>query len=519
MEPLQSNVISGPEMGPARNSTSSTTIFISLSLEAKPDTNEDTITKKTEKPDQELYKLNSSSRATNIHHGNGHQTDSREPVVPSNCSSKIHTQEPHPHFFDTLNMTDANTRGPSSLDGTPCLPLQESEPRPSIVETPSRQVLNGSHVDRERPWSRDILPDDFLEYQRQLKLRLCKAHEAGVQWNDIHFDAEWCLPSWEGIDPADLKPGEGITLWKWSGNGKVSHDSNKESKPVADQPIKALKELFDKELSGDNRYHESLTKLKLKYLAEMLDGYPVAKQDFEDAIQPVREAIDVWHEIFAKMGAKSVPIAEADLVSDFGNPISPFLGLPADSTTWVDFLRKLIGLKEWDFIQKVTSIQNQAHFRYLMWAEKLIKSYEGDESNLMNTGNRRKVDEKPPNAEFEKGEDIATEKPTPKQPIVDKSHNDDRENEDIAAFEASLLEPVEEYLRIVAEQSKESESEPTASQSNPQNYEADDEMIIDEETLNDMFSGWIGHMPIARGLDEVEDEEEDGNEEASWFIE
>ncbi|KAK1485879.1 hypothetical protein CTAM01_12422 [Colletotrichum tamarilloi] len=401
-------------------------------------------------------------------------------------------------------MTDANTRGPSSLDGTPCLPLQESEPRASIVETPSRQVLNGSHVARERPWSRGILPDDFLEYQRQLKLRLCKAHEAGVQWNDIHFMLS------------------GAFL-------------------LADQHIKALKELFHKELSGDNRYHESLTKLKLKYLAEMLDGYPVAKQDFEDAIQPVREAIDVWHEIFAKMGEKSVPIAEADLVSDFGNPISPFLGLPADSTTWVDFLRKLIGLKEWDFIQKVTSIQvygvgklgllsktdldeallvvkNQAHFRYLMWAEKLIKSYEGDESNLMNTGNRRKVDEKPPNAEFEKGEDITTEKPTPKQPIVDKSHNDDRENEDIAAFEASLLEPLE-YLRIVAEQSKESESEPTASQSNPQNDEADDEMIIDEEALNDMFSGWIGHMHIARSLDEVEDEEEDGNEEASWFIE
>ncbi|KAI3541719.1 hypothetical protein CABS01_06195 [Colletotrichum abscissum] len=280
----------------------------------------------------------------------------------------------------------------------------------------------------------------------------------------------------------------------------------------------------------------------------MLDGYPVAKQDFEDAIQPVREAIDVWHEIFAKMGAKSVPIAEADLVSAFGNPISPFLGLPADSTTWVDFLRRLIGLEGWDLIQKVTSIQvygvgklgllsktdldeallvvkNHAHFRYLMWAEKLIKAYEGDESNLMNIGRRRKVDEMPPNAEFEK----------------DKSHNDDRENEDAATFEASLWEPVgvpddyvdlswsnfelmsdsqyQEYLRIVAEQSKESESEPTASQSNPQNDEADDEMIIDEETLNDMSSGWIGHMPIARGLDEVEDEEEDGNEEASWFIE
>ncbi|KAK1702269.1 hypothetical protein BDP67DRAFT_611888 [Colletotrichum lupini] len=347
-------------------------------------------------------------------------------------------------------MTDANTRRPSSLDGTPCLPLQESEPRASIVETPSRQVLNGTHVARERPWSRGILPDDFPEYHRQM---------------------------WEGIDPADLKPGEGKTLWKWSRNGKVSHDSYKESKTVADQHIKALKELFDKELSGDNRYHESLT--KLKDLAEMLDGYPVAKQDFEDAIQPVREAIDVWHEIFAKMGAKSVPIAEADLVSDFGNPISPFLGLPADSTTWVDFLRKLTGLEEWDFIQKVTSIQvygvgklgllsktdldeallvakNQAHFRCLTWAEKLIKSYEGDESNLMNTGHRRNVDEKPPNAKFEKDEDIATEKPTPKQPIGDESHNDDR---------------------------------------------------------------WIGHMPIARGLDEVEDQEEDGNEEASWFIE
>ncbi|KAK1538732.1 uncharacterized protein CCOS01_00046 [Colletotrichum costaricense] len=406
-------------------------------------------------------------------------------------------------------MTDANTRDPSSLDGTPRRPLQESEPRPSIVETPSRQVLSGSRVARERPWSRGILPNDFPEYRRQM-----------------------CLPWWEGIDPADLKPGEGKTLWKWSGNGKISHDSNKESKTVADQHIKALKELFDKELSGDNRYHESLT--KLKDLAEMLDGYPVAKQDFEDAIQPVREAIDVWHEIFAKMGAKSVPIAEADLVSDFGNPISPFLGLPADSTTWVDFLRKLIGLEEWDFIQKVTSIQvygvgklgllsktdldeallvvkNQAHFRYLMWAEKLIKAYEGDESNLMNTGRRRKVDEMPPNAEFEK----------------DKSHNDDRENEDAATFEASLWEPVgvmsdsqyQEYLRIVAEQSKESESEPTASQSNPQNEEADDEMVIDEETLNNMFAGWIGHMPIPAGPDELEDEEEEGDEEARWFIE
>ncbi|KAI3542810.1 hypothetical protein CSPX01_06718 [Colletotrichum filicis] len=298
-------------------------------------------------------------------------------------------------------MTDANTRDPPSLDGTPRLPLQESEPRPSIVETPSRQVLNGSHVAKERPWSRGILPNDFPEYHRQVVLRLSKAHEAGVQWNDTYLDAEWCLPWWEGIDPADLKPGEGKTLWKWSRNGKVSHDSNKESKTVADQHIKALKELFYKKLSGDNRYHESLT--KLKDFAEMLDGYPVAKQDFEDAIQPVREAIDVWHEIFAKMGAKSVPIAEADLVSDFGNPISPFLG------------------------------------------------------------HRRNVDEKPPNAKFEKDEDISTEEPTPKQPIGDESHNDDRENEDAAAIEAS----------------------------------------------------WIGHMPIARGLDEVEAEEEDGNEEAS----
>ncbi|KAK0380838.1 hypothetical protein CLIM01_01811 [Colletotrichum limetticola] len=149
-------------------------------------------------------------------------------------------------------MTDANTRDPSSLDGTPRLPLQESEPRPSIVETPSRQVLSGSRVARERPWSRGILPNDFPEYHRQVVLRLSKAHEAGVQWNDIYLDAEWCLPWWEGIDPVDLKPGEGKTLWKWSGNGKVSHDSNKESKTVADQHIKALKELFDKELSGDN---------------------------------------------------------------------------------------------------------------------------------------------------------------------------------------------------------------------------------------------------------------------------
>ncbi|KAK1537540.1 hypothetical protein CPAR01_07653 [Colletotrichum paranaense] len=395
MEPLQSNVISGPEMGPARDSTSSTTIGISLSLKAKPDTDEDTITKKTEKPDQELHRLNSSSRATNIHHGNGYQTDSREPVISSNRSSKIHTQEPHPHFFDTLNMTDANTRDLSSLDGTPRLPLQESEPRASIVETPSRQVLNGSHVARERPWSR-----------------------------------------------ADLKPGEGKTLWKWSGNGKISHDSNKESKTVADQHIKALKELFDKELSGDNRYHESLT--KLKDLAEMLDGYPVAKQDFEDAIQPVREAIDVWHEIFAKMGAKSVPIAEADLVSDFGNPISPFLGLPADSTTWVYFIGKVYGVGEFGLLSKadlddaLLKVKKQACFQYLIWTEKLIKSYEGNESNLMNTGHRRNVDEKPLNAKFEKDEDIATEKPTPKQPIGDESHNDDRENEDAAAIEASL---------------------------------------------------------------------------------
>ncbi|KAK1453088.1 hypothetical protein CMEL01_04747 [Colletotrichum melonis] len=72
----------------------------------------------------------------------------------------------------------------------------------------------------------------------------------------------------------------------------------------------------------------------------------------------------------------------------------------------------------------------------------------------------------------------------------------------------------QECLRIVAEQSKESESEPTASQSNLQNEEADDEMVIDEDTLNNMFAGWIGHMPIPAGPDELEDEEE-----ARWFIE
>ncbi|KAK0380837.1 hypothetical protein CLIM01_01810 [Colletotrichum limetticola] len=234
------------------------------------------------------------------------------------------------------------------------------------------------------------------------------------------------------------------------------------------------------------------------------------------------------------MGAKSVPIAEADLVSDFGNPISPFLGLPSDSTTWVYFMGKVARVGDWDLVHKLTSIKvygvgefwllskadlddallkvkKQACFQYLIWAEKLIKSYEGNESNLMNTGHRRKVDEKPPNAKFEKGEDIATEKPTPKQPIGDKSHNDDRENEDAAA--------IEECLRIVAEQSKESESEPTASQSNLQNEEADDEMVIDEDTLNNMFAGWIGHMPIPAGPDELEDEEEEGDEEARWFIE
>lgn len=464
-------------------------------------------------------------------------------------------------------MTDANIRDPSPQDSTPRLPLQESEPRVSIVEPSSNQVLNGSHIGRQRPWSRGILPDDIPEYQRQVMLRLSKAHEAGVQWSDIQFDAVWCLPWWEGIDAVDLKPGEGQHLERLVSNSEASNDSIKEAETVPDQHIKALKELFEQKLSGDNRYHESLT--QLKEMAEMLDGYPVAKQDFEDAIQPVREAIDAWHEIFAKMGAREVPIAEADLVSEFANAISPFLGLPADSTKWVDFLRKLIRLKEWDLIDKFTSVQvygigymgqlsktdldeallvvkNEAHFRYLIWAEKFIKSYEADDSDLMDTENRRKVDQKPPSAKLEKDEDIVTEEPAPEQPIGDKSHSDDREDEDATAIDTSLWEPFEdpeiivdhslppyrwmsdseaqEYLRIVAEQSKESESEPTASQSNPRTDEADDEMIIDEETLNNMFAGWIGHMPIPRGLDEVEDEEvedeeEEGAEEARWFTE
>ncbi|KXH27671.1 hypothetical protein CNYM01_09167 [Colletotrichum nymphaeae SA-01] len=459
-------------------------------------------------------------------------------------------------------MTDANIRDPSPLDSTPRLHLQESEPRASIAETHSEKVLDGPNAARERPWGEGILPRDIPEYQRQVKLRFSKALEAGVPLNDIRWDGDWALPWWEGIDPADLKPGEGRFLDRLSDNSKASHDSTKKSQTVPDQHIKALRELVDKKLSGDNRYHESLT--KLKELAEAMDGYPVAKQDFDDAIQPVREAMDVWHEIFAKMGAKAVPIAEADLASDFGNPISPFLGLSSNSKTWVYFMAKVVRLGDWDLVDKLTSIKvygfgefgllskadlddallvvkKQACFQYLVWAEKLIKSYEGDESNLMDTGHRRKVDEKPPNAKFEKDEDIATEKPTPKQPIGDKSHSDDREDEDATAIDTSLWEPVriarrhkdlswsnfewmsdsayQEYLRIVAEQSKESESEPTASQSNPQTDEADDKMNIDEENWDNIGAGWIGGTVTYSGIDKVVDDEEEDDFEATWLIE
>ncbi|KAK1718870.1 uncharacterized protein BDZ83DRAFT_755339 [Colletotrichum acutatum] len=129
----------------------------------------------------------------------------------------------------------------------------------------------------------------------------------------------------------------------------------------------------------------------------------------------------------------------------------------------------------------------------------------------------------------------------PEQPIGDKSHNDEHENENGAAIETYIGEPVrdarphkdlswsnfkwmsdsayQEYLRIVAEQSKESDSEPSASQSNPQTDEADDKMNIDEEDWDNIGAGWIGGTVTYDGLDEEVDDEEEDDFEATWLIE